>query len=110
MFLANPAALGLWHAAKSPSDWGLPLVTTYSATVGGLGESLARTIAFNFMLLNTFTSVNATLNTLFQSDEHLSPVVANALYLDPYYGLEDPGRIAKWHVACREDEVAKLEF
>ena len=49
MFLANPAALGLWHAANSPSDWGLPLVTTYSATIGGLGRSLARTIAFNFM-------------------------------------------------------------
>ena len=44
------------------------------------------------------------------SDEKLDPSIVNALYYDPSYGLEDPANIAKWHVACRDDAIAKLEF
>ena len=42
MNLPNPAAIGVWFAANNPDPWSLQLLTLYSATIDGLGNSLIR--------------------------------------------------------------------
>ena len=86
----NPAAFGIWHGLKNAESWRTQVGALYSVTVDGLGNSLIKQIAFNFMVDENFADADSVKASLWPATDDVS-VDTNKTELmrtDKYYGLQ----------------------
>ena len=98
MWLVNQAAMGAWWGTNNADPWRTYLTVMYNVVNVGLGAGVQNMVTYSSMQTNLFTDAVSINTNLLINNPILDPAVLDAVFNDPYYGLNNPANYNRWNV------------
>ena len=98
MYMINTPALNVWQNYLNAPDWQYYINLLYSVVLQDLGRGIHYHECFTNMRNTKFTSASFINDQFIVANPIQDPNIVNALYDDPYYGLNNPDNYLQWNL------------